>query len=140
MKKILLFLSLCTVSMLAFAQNTAISSENSVKDATAKLKETYRLNDSQTVKMEKIQAQKQQNLSEIEKYKNTNEVLYVHKREAISLGTNASIERILDKEQLKTLRAKQGAVRLARAKKTEELKNSKASDLQKKIILLELED
>jgi hypothetical protein len=140
MKKILLFLSLCTVSMLAFAQNTAISSENSVKDATAKLKETYRLNDSQTVKMEKIQAQKQQNLSEIEKYKNTNEVLYVRKREAISLGTNASIERILDKEQLKTLRAKQGAVRLARAKKTEELKNSKASDLQKKIILLELED
>jgi ABC-type protease/lipase transport system fused ATPase/permease subunit len=140
MKKILLFLSFCTVSIFAFAQNTETTSKNSVKEATAKLKETYRLNDAQTAKMETIQALKEQNLSEIEKYKNSNEVLYVRKREAISLGTNASIERMLDKEQIKTLRAQQGAVRLARAKKSEELKNSKASDLQKKIILLELED
>lgn len=140
MKKIFLFLSLCTLSTFVFAQNTVTSSVDIAKETTAKLKETYRLTDAQTTKMEAIQAQKQQNLSEIEKYKNTNEVLYVRKREAISVGTNASIERMLDKEQIKTLRAKQGAVRLARAKKTEEFRNSKASDLQKKLILLELEE
>ncbi len=140
MKKIYLFLSLCSISVFTYAQNTATPSVDIAKETTAKLKETYRLNDLQTTKMEAIQVQKQQNLSEIEKYKNTNEVLYVRKREAISLGTNASIERMLDKEQIKTLRAKQGAIRLARAKKTEELRNSKASELQKKIILLELED
>lgn len=140
MKKIFLFLSLCTLSTFVFAQNTVTSSVDIAKETTAKLKETYRLTDAQTTKMEAIQTQKQQNLSEIEKYKNTNEVLYVRKREAISLGTNASIERMLDKEQIKTLRAKQGAIRLARAKKTEEFRNSKASELQKRILLLELED
>ncbi len=140
MKKIFLFLSLCTLSTFIFAQNTVTSSVDIAKETTAKLKETYRLTDAQTTKMEAIQTQKQQNLSEIEKYKNTNEVLYVRKREAISVGTNASIERMLDKEQIKTLRAKQGAVRLARAKKTEEFRNSKVSELQKKILLLELED
>ena len=140
MKKILLFSCFSLINMFIFAQNTEAIAKNPAKEATAKLKETYRLTDLQTTKMETIQAQKQKNLSEIEKYKNTNEALYVRKRQAISVGTTASIERILDKDQTKSLREKQGALRLARAKKLEEFRSSKASELQKQMILLELEE
>ena len=140
MKKILLFSCFSLINMFVFAQKIEEIAQNPAKEATAKLKETYHLTDSQTAQMETIQAQKQRNLSEIEKYKSTDEVLYVSKRQAISTGTSASIERMLDKEQTRILREKQGALRLARAKKSEEFRSSKASELQKQMILLELEE
>ena len=139
MKKIFLFLSFSLMGIVIFAQNTEAVAKNPAQEATAKLKETYRLDAAQAAKMETIQVQKQKNLDETEKYKNTNEALYVRKRQAISTGTNASIERMLNKEQMKTFRMQQSAIRLARAKKTEEFRTSKASELQKQIILLELE-
>ena len=133
-------MSFSLMSMAIFAQTTEAVAKNPAQEATAKLKETYLLDVAQVAKMEAIQAQKQKNLDEIEKYKNTNSALYVRKRQAISTGTNGSVERILNKEQMKTFRMQQGAVRLARAKKTEEFRTSKASELQKQIILLELEE
>ena len=133
-------MSFSLMSMAIFAQNTEAVAKNPAKEATAKLKETYLLDAVQVAKMEAIQVQKQKNLDEIEKYKNTNSALYVRKRQAISTGTNGSVERILNKEQMKTFRMQQSAIRLARAKKTEEFRTSKASELQKQIILLELEE
>ena len=128
------------MSIATFAQNTEAVAKNPAKEATTKLKETFLLDAAQVAKMEAIQVQKQKNLDDIEKYKNTNEALYVRKRQAISTGTSGSIERVLNKEQMKIFRMQQGAIRLARAKKTEEFRTSKASELQKQIILLELEE
>jgi hypothetical protein len=133
MKKILLLTIAVLSSFTFFAQNAA-------ETTTAKLKETYRLTDAQVKKMEQIQQNRLKNLSEVEKYKTTNPTMYLRKRQSISTGTNGSIERLLNKEQMVTYRQKQAEIRIARAKKETELKSSKTGDLEKQMILLELED
>ncbi len=115
-----------------FAQTTST--------ATEKYATLYHLDARQTIAMSKIQAQKEKNLSEVEQYKSTNPALYLRKRQSISAGMNASIERLLTKEQMMIHRQKQADLRMNRAKKMIEMKQSKASDMEKELLLLEMEE
>jgi hypothetical protein len=132
MKKILFCLAILFGSLRGFAQTTPT--------ATEKYANFYHLDARQTVAMSKIQAQKEKNLSEVEQYKSTNPALYLRKRQSINSGMNASIERLLTKEQMMIHRKKQAEVRMNRAKKTSEMKNSNASEVEKELLLLELEE
>jgi hypothetical protein len=132
MKKITVFVFAIVFCFSLMAQNA--------KTATASLVTAYKLNDKQALRMEKIQDNKVLNLSQIEKYKTSNPSLYLQKRQAISEGTESSVSRLLNKEQMLIFREKKAQIRLARAKKSEELRNSKINDLEKELTLLELED
>lgn len=132
MKKIIVFVFAIAFCFSLMAQNA--------KTATTVLVAAYQLNDKQALRMEKIQNNKVLNLSQIEKYKTTNPDLYLRKRQAISEGTEASISRLLNKEQMLIFREKKAQIRLARAKKSEELRNSNMNYIEKELMLLELED
>ncbi len=132
MKKIIIFVFAIAFCFSLMAQNA--------KTATIAAVATYKLNAKQELRMEKIQENKTLNLSQIEKYKTTNPVLYLQKRQAISEGTNASVSRLLNKEQMLVFKERKAKIRLARANKSEELRNAKISDIEKELALLELED
>jgi DNA-directed RNA polymerase subunit F len=87
-----------------FAQ--AKMDKSAIDQATAELVSLYQLNDKQAVTMKTIQERKAKNLGEIASLEQSNPEIYKKKWLAVQEGTEASIRRLLTKEQTKIYNAK----------------------------------
>lgn len=108
-----------------FAQ--AKMDKSAIDQATAELVSLYQLNDKQAVTMKTIQERKAKNLSEIASLEQANPEIYKKKWLAVQEGTEASIRRLLTKEQTKIYNAKRVEQRKKEAALIKEMKNSGAS-------------
>lgn len=100
----------------------------------------YDLNDAQVEKMIKIQERRLKNLSEIESLRDSDAKTYHQKRKAINKGSETSVGLILSPEQLTIFNEARIALRMEKAKKTAELKESGLSYEEIQIALIDLED
>ena len=99
MKKLILSLTMLICVMTLWAQSA--SSKPEIQKEVEALVALYQLDEAQTAKVQVIQERRFRNLAEIEVLKNTDEKQYWHKRRAIRNGTEASIEMLLNEEQMK---------------------------------------
>ncbi len=131
MKKILVLLSFCAALPLAYTQSPESmppaapvkdAGPDPAREATDLLIEKYSLDVDQAAKMYTIQQRKQQNLAEIQGFKQSNPALFRNKLQSIQRGTQASIRRLLrtqiQKEQFQQAQSEQ---RRLRAEKRREL-------------------
>lgn len=108
-----------------FAQ--AKMDKSAIDQATAELVSLYQLNDKQAVTMKTIQERKAKNLGEIASLEQSNPEIYKKKWLAVQEGTEASIRRLLTKEQTKIYNAKRVEQRKKEAALIKEMKNNGAS-------------
>lgn len=108
-----------------FAQ--AKMDKSAIDQATAELVSLYQLNDKQAVTMKTIQERKAKNLGEIASLEQSNPETYKKKWLAVQEGTEASIRRLLTKEQTKIYNAKRVEQRKKEAALIKEMKNNGAS-------------
>ncbi len=83
-----------------FFVNALSAQSFNAQAATDKLASVYQLDDSQKAEMLTIQQRKARNLSEIAGLASTDKATYVQKLKAVQYGTDASIKRMLNKEQM----------------------------------------
>lgn len=101
------FLSFCIFLLLAIGVQAQEVSRADIQVATDAAAATYQLQETQLADMYKIQERRLNNLSDIAPLKDTKYYVYLKKLEAIRLGTEASLKRLLDTEQRKVLYAQQ---------------------------------
>ncbi len=116
MKKIAITLCCSMFFLLSFGQNAE-------KDAQA-LVQTYQLDAAQAKKAIQIQEIKYKNLQEIQVLKESNPDIYVTKLRNVYEGANASVQMMLNETQVQIFNQKQSDLRLLRAKRMGELKES----------------
>lgn len=119
MKKVILSLFALALSIATFAQ-----SNNDAQVATDKLVKEYNLDQQQAARMLVIQERKVRNLKEVEGIKKTDEKKYRHKKRSIQQGTDASIRRLLNEEQMKVYQQNRMTWRKERADRIADLKDS----------------
>ena len=116
MKKIAITLCCSMFFLLSFGQTDE-------KDAQA-LVQTYQLDAAQAKKALQIQEIKYKNLQEIQVLKESNQDIYVMKLRNVYEGANASVQMMLNETQVQIFNQKQSDLRLLRAKRMGELKES----------------
>lgn len=125
----------------AMAQTASTDNADPAQAATEQMTLLYGLNENQQQEMLKIQERKYRNLAEIEPLKKTDPSGYILKIRSIQLGNNASFERILNAEQLTTLKQQQFKLREKKAVAFKEMKSAGASqqEIDKKMTELDFE-
>jgi hypothetical protein len=98
MKKIF-FCAMVMFMVLSVSAQTA-GAQSDVEEATRELVSVYGLDENQSAEMFKIQERRLKNLAEIEPLRQSDYQLYLHKRRNVRLGTEGSIKRLLNEEQM----------------------------------------
>ena len=130
MKKIFLTFFVALLAIGTYAQTI---DRAAVQQATDELTALYQLDDDQQAKMYTIQERHFKNLAEIESLNNTDRKLYIQKRRAARMGTDASTKRLLTTAQMPIFDQQQ----LERRKKESDLiKQMKANGASKEDIQL----
>lgn len=138
MKNISLLIIFLSISIFSFSQND-IALREDAKKLTTPLVVKYGLTHAQEVKMMKIQERKLKNTSEIQVYKNTDQLMYYKKKKSIQEGTDFSITKLLDKKQVEIYKKERAELRLKRANTEKMLREKGVSgfDLDKALIDIE---
>lgn len=129
MKKIAITLCCSMFFLFSFGQTAE-------KDAQA-LVQTYQLDAAQAKKALQIQEIKYKNLQEIQVLKESNPDIYVTKLRNVYEGANASVQMMLTETQAQLFHQKQSDLRLLRAKRMGELKESGVAYKDMDRVLLE---
>lgn len=119
MKKLLFSLILFTLAFNVNAQDS-----DKAQKTTDELVALYDLNEEQTKQMLVIQKREVRNLAQVKHLKESDNKKYRHKHRAIRQGTDASIRRILNKDQLVIYQKQRLEWRQKRADRIIELKES----------------
>ncbi len=119
MKKIFLSFFALALTISVFAQ-----ANTEAQTVTNELIKEYGLDNQQAAQMLVIQERKVRNMAEIESLKNSDTKKYRHKKRSIKQGTDASIRRVLNEEQMKIYQQKRLEWRKERAEKIAALKDS----------------
>jgi hypothetical protein len=135
MKKLILFLPLLAFAGIIRAQSV---SQEDIAAATTAAVELYQLEDSQLAEMQKIQARRLKNLADVESLRTSDYPLFLRKRSAIKAGTEASIKRLLNNEQMKILTQQQIEGRKRTSELIQRLKQEGATPEAIKTAVLEL--
>jgi len=107
---------------------TALQAQSfNAQAAATELANAYSLDDKQKVEMVTIQERKARNLAEIQTLKSTDRATYIKKLKAIRYGTDASIKRLLTKEQMQVFYAKSKERRQKESDVMSEMKAAGAS-------------
>ena len=136
MKKLILFLPLLVFAGIIHAQ--AVSQED-ITAATEAAVNLYQLEDNQVAEMQKIQARRLKNLADVESLRESDYPLFLRKRSAIRVGTEASLSRLLNDEQMKILTQQQIEHRKKASDVIQRLKQEGATPEKIKLAVLELE-
>lgn len=126
-------------AMAQTSQGQAAADRTPAQAATEKMTQLYGLDQKQQAEMLKIQERKYRNLAEVEALKASDPGLYVRKIQSIQYGNNTSFERILNKEQIKTLRQQQLDLRNKKAATFKEMKTAGALQPQIDLKMTELD-
>ena len=130
MKKIFLTFFVALLAIGTYAQTI---DRAAVQQATDEMTALYQLDDDQKAKMYTIQERHFKNMAEIESLNNTDQKLYIQKRRAVRMGTDASTKRLLTEAQMPIFDKQQ----LERRKKESDLiKQMKANGASKEEIQL----
>jgi len=122
------------------AQETAISIDReSARKAADEMIAMYSLNAEQAVKAVKIQERRLRNEAEIASLKQTDNLLFLQKRKAIRIGTEASLKRMLSPTQMEIFNAQVSARRLKDSEFLKDLKQKGMTQDEMKLALLERE-
>ena len=122
------------------AQETAISiDKDAARKAADEMITRYGLDAEQGVKAYKIQERRLRNEAEITALKEADNLLYLQKRKAIRIGTEASLKRMLTPAQMDVFNAGVSARRLKDSDFLKELKLKGLTQEQMKLALLERE-
>ena len=105
---------------------------------TAELTERYRLSEAQQTQMQTIQERYFTHLTKLEKLESADLAYYVKKRRALHLGTEHSIEMLLDKTQRKTFDQARRARRRQQAELVQALAGAGKSELEIQRALLDV--
>ena len=137
MKQLILSLTLLLFAAGLLAQNSA--NEKAIQEETAALVALYKLDEAQAEKMLVIQQRRFRNLAEIETLKSKDEVMYLQKMKSIRKGTEASIKRMLNTEQLSILNTQIAERRKLESDLVKEMRLKGASKEEIQLALLGLE-
>jgi len=136
MKKLVLLLPLMVFAIYSYGQSISKATITAATDAAA---EIYQLNEKQVPKMQQIQERRLKNLSEIEPLRSTNYELYLQKKNAVRLGTQASIKRLLNEAQMPILKEQMLERRKRESKLIQDMKMEGASREEMQLAIWELE-
>ncbi len=107
---------------------TAMQAQSFNAQNTAnELASAYSLDDAQKTEMLTIQQRKARNLTEIQSLKSTDRPTYIKKLKAIRYGTDASIKRLLNKDQMEVFFTKSKERRQKEADVMSEMKAAGAT-------------
>lgn len=119
---------------------TALQAQSfNAQKAADQLAGIYSLNAEQKAEMVTIQQRKARNLSEIQSLKTSDKATYIKKLKAIRYGTDASIKRMLNKEQMEVYYAQSKARRQKEADLMNKMKQEGASPEQIQAALAEID-
>lgn len=138
MKKLFLLAAVLVSCTALFAQS-ANSAREEAKKTTDLLIVKYGLDVNQEMQMQQIQERKVENARSFEYLKNSDEKLYYKKKQSNIEGTNASIKRMLNPEQLKIYQQDQLELRKRRAEKSRQLKSAGVSGFELEKALIDIE-
>ncbi|MEZ4955926.1 MAG: hypothetical protein R2825_20375 [Saprospiraceae bacterium] len=136
MKNTILSFAFLLLAAVVFGQ----SNQPSAQEMTDKLTAKYNLTTQQQAEMLTIQERKLRNFSEIEGLKKTDPTKHIEKMRALKLGIDASIERLLNEEQLVVFHQEKAEFRKQKSTVYSELKSSGASQMQIDYKICELEE
>ncbi|MBK8567735.1 MAG: hypothetical protein IPN76_31565 [Saprospiraceae bacterium] len=140
MKNLIAGLALLFIASVGIqAQNTAANSL--AQQATEKYTQLYGLDEKQQADMLEIQERKLRNLAEIEPLKASDPTGYTLKLRSVQGGNHASIQRLLNEEQIKLFRQEQQRLREEKSNSYKVLKASGASqqEIERKMIEYDLQ-
>lgn len=138
MKKLFLLVFVFASLNVLNAQNAG-SYREEAKKTTDILKVKYNLDVNQEMKMQNIQERRVENARSFEYLKNSDEKLYYQKKKSNIEGTNASIKRMLNPEQMKIYQQEQMELRKKRADKTNQLKSAGVTGFELEKALIDIE-
>jgi hypothetical protein len=136
MKKIFFSILPLFLAMSVFAQHSV---NPNAKIAADKMIKMFNLDEQQAATALEIQERRYKNLAEIAVLENTDKDLYRHKYKAIQQSTDASLRRMLNKDQMVIYNQKKLELRNQRAAKSAELKQQGLSMEEIENALFELE-
>jgi len=136
MKNIFFSILSLFLAVSVFAQGSA---DPKVRKAADEMIKVYNLDEQQAATALKIQERRYRNLSEIASLENTDKDLFRHKNKAIQQSTDASLRRMLNKEQMVIYNQRKLEIRNKRAAKTAELKEQGLSPKEIENALFEME-
>jgi hypothetical protein len=141
MKNLMTCLALMFFATIDINAQTALATTPTAQQATEKLTQLYGLDDKQQADMLEIQERKLRNLAEIEPLKASDPTGYTLKLRSAQAGTLASIQRLLNEEQVKLFRQEQQRLREEKANAYKLLKTSGASqqEIERKMIEYDLQ-
>jgi hypothetical protein len=134
MRKILLCFFFAAVALTISAQT---NNSNEVTQAVEELTALYGLDAKQVGQMEVIQQRRFRNLAEITPLQSTDREKYLLKLDALRLGTEASIHRMLNQEQLVILSQQKKERRIQESEIIKELKEKGLSSEEMRLIVIE---
>lgn len=127
MKKIILILLCCLPAFFLSAQKADnVASERAAKK-TAELTTILSLDTEQAAEVLKIQQRKDRQMTEIESLKSSDFELYTKKVASVHKGNEIAIQRLLNKEQLKSYHRHRSTIRVEKAKLAKKMKAAGAS-------------
>lgn len=138
MKNVFLLISFVIFSLSAVAQKQTPYHEEA-KKLTAPLVAKYKLNHDQELTMIKIQERKLNNTANIQVYRQNDEMMYYKKKKSIQQGTDFSITRMLNPDQLKIYKKERADLRLRRANQSKLLKEKGVTGFELEKALIDIE-
>lgn len=128
------------IALLALVFVTALQAQSfDAKKATAELTQVYSLDEAQQAEMATIQQRKARNLSEIQSLKTSDRETYVKKLKSIRYGTDVSIKKMLNQEQMTVFYEKSKERRMREADLMKKMKAEGATREQIQAALAEME-
>lgn len=128
------------IALLALVSVTALQAQSfDAKKATAELTQVYSLDDAQQAEMATIQQRKARNLSEIQSLKTSDRETYIKKLKSIRYGTDVSIKKMLNQEQMTVFYEKSKERRMREADLMKKMKAEGATREQIQAALAEME-
>ena len=116
------------IAIVALRFVTAMQAQSfNAQKAANELASAYSLSDVQKTEMLIIQQRKARNLTEIQSLKSTDRATYIKKLKAIRYGTDASIKRLLNKDQMEVFYTKSRERRQKESDVMSEMKAAGAS-------------
>lgn len=136
MKKIFLTFFVALIVIGTYAQTI---DRSAVQQATNELTALYQLDDEQQTKMLTIQERHFKNMAQIESLRDTDQKLYVQKKKAVRMGTDASTKRLLTEAQMPIFNEQQVERRKKESALIKQMKANGASKEEIQLAILEME-
>ena len=138
MRYLLIVLLVASFTGSAFCQSSGTYTEEA-KKLTTPLVSRYKLNKEQQAKMVKIQERKLSNTAEIQTYRNNDEMMYYRKKKSIQNGTDFSITKLLNEDQLKIYKKDKAELRTRRANASKQLREKGVGGFELEKALIDIE-